>query len=103
MDMDELHKRWFSGDIREWFSEQRNIDLEFKGVDHHATVYAQVSIISVSILMKFAKDNFRWNLFDQRKQCKTAGIDEMYFEAHANLNYDIRATAGLTLIVIRLE
>lgn len=23
----------------------------------------------------------------------------MYFEAHANLNYDIRATAGLTLIV----
>lgn len=49
--------------------------------------------------LKPVKDNFRWNLFNQQKQCKTAGIDEMYFEAHANLNYDIRATAGLTLIV----
>jgi chitinase len=42
MDMDELHKRWFSGDIREWFQEQRNIDLEFKGVDHQASVREQV-------------------------------------------------------------
>lgn len=39
MDLDDLHKRWFSGDVREWFSKQKEVDIDFTGVNHHATVF----------------------------------------------------------------
>ncbi|KAH6671469.1 hypothetical protein B0J14DRAFT_565139 [Halenospora varia] len=80
MDLAELHKRWFSSDIREWFSKQRDIDLTLTGVNPHAS------------------DSFGWYLFKESLNCKAYGIDQMYFESYADMNYDIRASAGLTFM-----
>jgi chitinase len=35
---EEIHKRWFSGDVKEWWDRQRNVDVKYDGVRHNIKV-----------------------------------------------------------------
>ncbi|KAF5852879.1 hypothetical protein GGP41_008338 [Bipolaris sorokiniana] len=79
----ELHARWWSGDVREWFDKHKKVDETYTGVRHRIA-----DTISVPI-------------FDQDLNCPSLqgmGVDELYFKAWAELNIDIQTAAGVTVI-----
>lgn len=80
MDMEELHARWFSGEVYEWFTIQKKVSMDINVLSHELN------------------DKIRWYLFKQNLDCKPYGIDEMFFEAYADLNIHANLATGLTLI-----
>jgi chitinase len=34
----ELHKRWWSGNVKEWWDKQRDVDIKYQGVRHRVHV-----------------------------------------------------------------
>jgi hypothetical protein len=38
---EELHARWWSGDVRKWFDKQKKIDQEYTGVRHRIAVSSE--------------------------------------------------------------
>jgi chitinase len=83
IDKDELHKRWWSGDVRQWWDKQREIDKDYEGVRHRV------------------RQSFRVKLFDQNLKCPQfpEWVDELYFRSWAELTMDIQTAAGVTVIV----
>ncbi|ORY01574.1 hypothetical protein BCR34DRAFT_592200 [Clohesyomyces aquaticus] len=55
LDKDKLHKRWWSGDVIQWWDKQKQIDEDYTGIRHR--VY----------------DTFRVNIFDQDLACPEFG------------------------------
>jgi chitinase len=34
----ELHKRWWSGNVREWWDKQKKVDIDYTGIHHRVYV-----------------------------------------------------------------
>ncbi|KAH9211348.1 glycosyl hydrolases family 18-domain-containing protein, partial [Leptodontidium sp. 2 PMI_412] len=78
VERDELHARWFSGKVSEWFQKQKDISINHNIFRHDI------------------HDEIDWTLIDQEIDC----LDplKMHFEAHAILTLDVKASAGVTMI-----
>ena len=83
VDKDELHKRWWSGNVREWWDKQKEIDVDYTGIRHNV------------------KDSFTVKIFDQDLKCPNfpEWVDDLYFRSWAKLSVDIKTAAGVTVIV----
>jgi chitinase len=98
----ELHKRWWSGNVREWWDKQREVDVEYTGIRHR--VYVR-SILHprfgyASSTNPLAQDKFDVKLFEESLNCPQFDwLDELYFRSWATLLVDIQTSAGVTLIV----
>lgn len=95
---EDLHARWFSGKIFEWFTIQQKVSLDINVLSHELNVSSH-PIPEKSKLISLLKDKLRWYLFKQNLDCKPYGIDEMFFESYADLNIHANMATGLTLIV----
>jgi chitinase len=82
MNHEELHKRWWSGNVKEWADKQKAVDVDYTGIRHR--VY----------------DTFTVKLFDQDLKCPKfpEWIDELYFRSWVDLTVDIETAAGVTVI-----
>lgn len=82
-DLDELHKRWWSGSWIEWWDMQKNVDTNYQGIRHRV------------------QDKFKVNIFDQDLKCPSfpEWVDELYFRSWAELTIDIQTAAGVIIIV----
>ncbi|OAL43395.1 hypothetical protein IQ07DRAFT_593170 [Pyrenochaeta sp. DS3sAY3a] len=77
----EIHKRWFSGDLKEWWDKQRNVDIKYDGIRHQI------------------KDTLTVKLIDQNLNCGEYGwLDDLYFRSWVELDVDIKAAGGVTVI-----
>ena len=81
-DKEALHKRWWSGDVREWWDAHRKVDVEYTGIRHRVM------------------DTFPVKIFEEDLNCPQFDwVDELYFRAWAELTVDIETAAGVTVIV----
>ncbi|KAF2733512.1 hypothetical protein EJ04DRAFT_468282 [Polyplosphaeria fusca] len=82
LDKDELHKRWWSGNVKEWWDRQREIDVDYTGIRHQV------------------RDTFTVKIFDQDLKCPQfpEWVDDLYFRSWAKLTVDIQTAAGVTVI-----
>jgi chitinase len=81
MTHEELHRRWWSGDVREWFDRQRKVDTEYEGIRHR--IYDTTDV----------------TFFDETINCPDWPDATLYFKSWAELTIDIDTAAGVTVIV----
>jgi chitinase len=81
-DKDELHRRWWSGNVKEWWDKQRDIDVDYTGVRHRV------------------REELPVTLFDENLKCPQfpEWVEDLYFRAKAKLTVDIQTAAGVTVI-----
>ena len=98
MNHEELHARWWSGDVREWFDKHRKVDQEYTGVRHRVIVspplLSKPNVPNLTIL----QDSPELPLFDEEIQCDDRPGSKMEFKAFAKLAVDIDTAAGITVI-----
>ncbi|ORY04392.1 hypothetical protein BCR34DRAFT_572769 [Clohesyomyces aquaticus] len=80
MTHEELHARWWSGNVREWYDRQRNIDHDYTGIRHRVVDTRDIT------------------LFDETLNCPSWPGATLYFSSWAELNIDIETAAGVTVI-----
>jgi chitinase len=81
--LEDLHKRWWSGNVREWLDRQKKVSLQYTGVRHRVA------------------DTITVPIYEQDLRCPafgTDGFDDLFFKCWAELHVDISASAGVTLI-----
>jgi chitinase len=94
-------KRWWSGNVREWWDKQRNVDIKYDGVRHRI----KVGVMNFNHLLATIddpQDTFIVYLIDQKIECFD-WTDELYFKAWTELDVDIKAAGGVKVIVSPLS
>ncbi|RYN58904.1 hypothetical protein AA0114_g1804 [Alternaria tenuissima] len=76
----ELHKRWWSGNVKEWWDKQRDVDIKYEGVRHR--VHEQFNI---KIFEETLTDCAEW-------------ADDLYFKSWVEMDLDVQTAGGVTVI-----
>jgi chitinase len=87
--------------VREWWDKQRNVDIKYDGVRHRI----KVGVMNFNHLLATIDDpqeTFIVDLIDQKIECFD-WTDELYFKAWTELDVDVKAAGGVTVIVSPLS
>ncbi|KAJ6287495.1 hypothetical protein J3E71DRAFT_358329 [Bipolaris maydis] len=76
----ELHKRWWSGNVKEWWDKQRDVDIKYQGVRHRV------------------KEQFNIKIFEETLKDCAEWADDLYFKSWVEMDLDVQTAAGVTVI-----